>query len=41
MSRKIDFLKITIGSCKSIQIYANCDTLFSEEIKTTKIYIYF
>ena len=41
MSRKIDFLKITIGSCKSMQIDAYCDFLFSEEIKTTKIYINF
>ena len=25
MSRKIDFLKSTIGSCKFMQINANCD----------------
>ena len=36
MSRKNDFLKITIGSCKFMQSYANCDFLFTEEIKTTK-----
>ena len=36
MSRKIDFLKIIIGSCKFMQINVNCEFLFCEEIKTTK-----
>ena len=36
MSNVIDLKKNTIGSSKFMQIYANCDFLFSEEIKTTK-----
>ena len=36
MSKKLIFLKIAIGCCKFMQIYANCDFLFPEEIKTTK-----